>query len=483
MAFDENGLVVPRSPEIIANIQDYQIANVAKKFKYQNNKLIHQLNSVYSLQAASLADLIEAAFDSVKLSRAEGRHLEELGLLRGVYRQPALPSSTSTQYVWLEEGRVVPSGTVFKSSTLSSTAVNTAAITGDATECNSVRFVVKVVSDSTSYTITINSVGYTYVSDASATEAEIIAGILAEIDADVTRTFTYVEEATYIELIADVDTELSVSIATSLLDITEVKVYFYAESVGLGALSLPANTMDSVQTPVVGLIETNNDSDYTFGVALETDAELRVRIQEGSNDGCTGTLLSVKGALEAVPGVSVVDVVENTDTSPVDGDGRPIHSYECLVVGGTDDDVATSIWNTKPIGIELFGNTTTVITDSSNVSRSIDYSRPAKISFAVNITYTLYSEEIFPTNGEDLVVAAVVNHITSLPLGKDVIPSRMYGPIYTAAEGMEQITVEVQVIATSGDAPGGGSWVTTPIAIAAAEYAFIETIDVYIAEV
>ena len=483
MAFDEYGLVVPRAPEILTNIQEYQIANVTDKFKYQNNKIIYQLNSIYALQAASLSELIEASFDSIKLSAAEGNALEELGLLRGVYRGAAVPSSSTSQYAWLDNGATIPSNTVFSSTTLDNTAINTVNITGDATNCNSFRFIITSVANTTEYKITINAVEYSFTSDGSATRAEIHAGLIAEFDADADKTFTYSDETTYIEIIADEDTTLAGALDTSLVQITEVKVYFYVEAVVAGATAFPANTINKVNTAVVGLIETNNDEDYTVGTDVETDPEFRISIQEGNRNGCSGTLLSIKAALESVSGVTAVNIIENTDQYPTDAENRPEHSYECLVVGGSNEDVATVVWTTKPIGIELYGNTIVPITDSSGTERSPKFSRPTKINFAVNIEYTLYDEEVFPTDGEDLITAAVVSYISSLPLGKDLIPTRMYGIVYNAAEGIEELTIEIQTLVSSGDAPDGGSWVTTPIAIASTEYAYTELVDVYIAEV
>src|SRR5260221_13941560 len=36
--------------------------------------------------------------------------------------------------------------------------------------------------------------------------------------------------------------------------------------------------------------------------------------------------------------------------------GRPPKSFEAVVQGGSDDDIANQIWLTKPAGIETFGN-------------------------------------------------------------------------------------------------------------------------------
>ena len=189
------------------------------------------------------------------------------------------------------------------------------------------------------------------------------------------------------------------------------------------------------------------------------------------------TVLAIQDQLENTVGVSSATVVEN-DQITVDGEGRPPKSFECVVSGGTDNAVATTIWETKPAGIETFGNTTIIITDVRGTQREINFTRPAATNIAIQVTYTLYDEEVFPVDGEDTIKQVCVDYTNSLGLGVDVIPQRYFGPIFEAVTGIEGLVVEVQTLVNAGDAPNPANWQTTPIEISATEFASTVTSDV-----
>lgn len=486
MSFDSRGLVVPRFPDIIQNIEDYQVLESPKKFKYQDNKLIYQLNSVYARVLDDVSQLAEAAFDTLKLSAAEGANLEELGLLRGVYRIPATHSTTSSQYAVMAEGATIQANTLFTAATVNETVYNPDLVVGNPSKAAEVLIRISNVIDSTSYPVTINGTTYTFTSDLDATDDEIQAGLQAEFDDDVGKTFTYTLDGTDgIQLIADVDTTLNVAFTTTDLVIENLKIYFTVIATNTGPIAIPANTVDTIQGASVGVVSTNNDETFLLGREEETDAELRTRISNGITSDCTGTILSIQGSLlDNVIGVTSAQVFENTDTAPTDADGRPIHSYETLVVGGSDEDVAQEIWATKPVGIELFGNTTETITDESGISRLVDFSRPTQLFLAIRVQYVTYDEESLPGDANSAISDTVLEHINSLPLGKDVITDRLIGPIYQAVPlGLGNLTIEVQGLAASGDPVVPGNWTEDTFAVAGSEYATIAVTDITIEDV
>ncbi len=129
--------------------------------------------------------------------------------------------------------------------------------------------------------------------------------------------------------------------------------------------------------------------------------------------------------------------------------GRPPKSVEVVVEGGTDATVALTIWQSKAAGIETHGSTSTNITDSQSVERTINYSRVTDIPLNFEVTYTLYDEELFFPNGEDLIKEAVVETADLLNIGEDVIPSRFFGPIYTKVSGIDSLIVKVERVVDS----------------------------------
>jgi hypothetical protein len=128
--------------------------------------------------------------------------------------------------------------------------------------------------------------------------------------------------------------------------------------------------------------------------------------------------------------VTAVTTDVSDQTASITG-GIPPKSFECVVQGGTDDAVANQIWQTKPAGIQTFGNTEVTITDSQGNSQDIYFTRPSQIYIWVEVALTLFAEENFPVNGTQLVAEAILNYGNSLGVGIDVLFQRVLSQIFT----------------------------------------------------
>ena len=156
--------------------------------------------------------------------------------------------------------------------------------------------------------------------------------------------------------------------------------------------------------------------------------------------------------------------------------GRPPKSFESIIQGGTDADVALDIWLTKPAGIESFGDTIQSITDSSGTQQQIKFTRPSAIIVGFEVDYTLYDEETFPIDGETVIAQTVLDVTNALGVDEDVIPSRYFGPIYAAVSGIDSLVVRVEIIASPG-------FQTTKLDIGLAEFASTSSNNIVVAEV
>ena len=132
--------------------------------------------------------------------------------------------------------------------------------------------------------------------------------------------------------------------------------------------------------------------------------------------------------------------------------GRFPKSFEAVVQGGTDADVANKIWTTKPAGIQTFGNTAFTITDSQGEFQVINFSRPTPIYIWVTVALTLYAEEVFPPNGQDLVAAAINTYGSSLGIGVDVLLQRVLAQIFNVP-GIASGVMQIAATNLPGDSP------------------------------
>lgn len=132
--------------------------------------------------------------------------------------------------------------------------------------------------------------------------------------------------------------------------------------------------------------------------------------------------------------------------------GRFPKSFEAVVQGGTDADVANKIWTTKPAGIQTFGNTAFTITDSQGEFQVINFSRPTPIYIWVTVALTLYAEEVFPPNGQDLVAASINTYGSNLGIGVDVLLQRVLAQIFNVP-GIASGVMQIASTNLPGDSP------------------------------
>lgn len=240
-------------------------------------------------------------------------------------------------------------------------------------------------------------------------------------------------------------------------------------SVNTGLQTCTVGELDEVVGVVNGFDAVYNYVVGTPGRDTETDEELRIRraISARSIKSC-GTDPSIEAHLRNdVSGVSAALVTSNR-TMVTDVEGRPPKSFETLVGGGTDEDVAMCIWKNMPSGIQCFGNTSVEITDEDGDKQMISFSRPIAKYLWVRVTYKLYNEEEF--TGLDSLKASILQWADiEYNLGKDVIPDRIYQGIYRIP-GVGQCQIEVALTENATDTP---SYTDETIAVPSTEYAVL----------
>ena len=237
-------------------------------------------------------------------------------------------------------------------------------------------------------------------------------------------------------------------------------------AVEAGPVAAPAGTVTNIQNPISGWDSVTNAADGVTGRIQETVAEARIRRDKN---------LQVIGAsvLEAIAARIQDEVNDVTDVIPFENDGdttdasgRPPHSMEFLVEGGIDQDIAEKLWECKSGGIQLYGNTSATITDSTGREQTVYFSRSTARYVHVEVTVdSYYDEEALPATGANLqavIAAAVVAWgQENLTHGKDLIIQRWYGPVVSIS-GIGQVTIRHGITTTPGGIPG---WSTSNIAI------------------
>lgn len=160
-----------------------------------------------------------------------------------------------------------------------------------------------------------------------------------------------------------------------------------AESVLYGPNAGSTNSITNIVTPVAGWSGVTNVADAKLGTNTETDADGRVRREQLLRGAGKAAPDAVRAAVLLVAGVTDCVVFDNPLQTP-DVNGVPGNSFETLVTGGTDADVAQAIWNNKPSGIQAYGSTTQAVIDSRGNAQSVQFTRPAAVPIYFAIVFT-----------------------------------------------------------------------------------------------
>ena len=256
------------------------------------------------------------------------------------------------------------------------------------------------------------------------------------------------------------------------MDITTLGTPVSFTAVELGAYALPVGALNTLDTTVYGWDSIGNLIEGTTGRFVESDEELRVRHAASVRATGAATVKAIRARMLAeVQSIAYCAVYENR-TNAIDEFNMPPHSVEVVVSGGTDQDVASKLYEVKPAGIETYGNTDIVVYDDNGDGQIVNFSRPtdklAWIRVSVNV---LNSEEVLTTEVVQAIKDAVIAYSANINVGNDIITQRFYGPIYAATSGIGSITVDAAITDTVGGTP---SYSTNNISLGRAELALFD---------
>lgn len=186
-----------------------------------------------------------------------------------------------------------------------------------------------------------------------------------------------------------------------------------------GPVTVAASQITGIVTPVAGWTAVTNGSNLpSVGVAVEADSSLRARQAVSTELPSISLIAGTIADLKAVVGVTRINVDENT-TSSTNGNGTAGHSIQCVVEGGTNLDVATSIYDNKSIGCGTTGSTSQNVTDpNTGIITAINFNRPTNIS--VYVTLAVHQLATWNSTLTAAIQNAVLAYLTGLAIGENV---------------------------------------------------------------
>ncbi|TXG75883.1 hypothetical protein E6Q11_06260 [Candidatus Dojkabacteria bacterium] len=219
---------------------------------------------------------------------------------------------------------------------------------------------------------------------------------------------------------------------------TELGIDLIAEETG--RIVAHKDTEAKIMTPVAGLSKAIFKETREIGRFTETDDELRLRrIVELKANGAT-TVDAIRSRLKQLDHVDSVYLKEGP------------RSFEAVVKGGDDQDIANTIWQCKPIGVETTGMVERTVTDSIDVARKIRFSRPTEIPLKLHANLKV-KRRLEAGELNTLKNALVENSKKHFALGAEVYGSRFFATFLNDPLVLDIMTLQLRDRASGNAAP------------------------------
>lgn len=472
----EQGFNRKRLSDIKKEIEDVLKAKLGASMNLIAPSVFSTLVGIQAEREALIWELAEDVYNSSYPDTAEGVSLDNAVALSGISRLGATKSTMAIIYLFGTPGTLVPANTVLSvegnSDARFLTDANSTLIAGtDEVQ----RILFNDTPDAGAFELSfkgIETAPIPYTANAAAVQAalRLIAGLEdVEVSGDFATGFyiTFTGASCGLRpqpMLIALNNTLTLSTVPISIGITETTpgvaqgtVTATAETAG--PVQAPAGTLTVIETPVSGLDTVLNLEDAVVGRAVESDLELRQRRDESLQVAGAATVEAITSRLRNLQGVQSVLVIEN-DTDVTDGDGRPPHSFEAIVLGGEDADIAEEIWESKAAGIATYGDETETITDSMGIPHDIKFSRPTPILIYIEVD--ILTNSLYPVGGEDLVKQRLVDTGNVAFSG-----GKMVVPIPTLIAALAQIPGIIDAEIRVGTAPNPTTDANIPIGLGA----------------
>jgi len=382
--------------ELVADLRTY-LGNGVNTLE---TGLLGKIKAIISERETLVWEVLESLYNMYDPDSAEGVLLDKIVALTGFTRLEAT-YSTATVTVYGTNGTTVPEDTIFSVDGNPDVQFGTdaAAIIGNGVdEVQTITF--DSVPDGGEFKLVFdgdetNAILY---SDNAATVESELNGLPSLSAVTVTGNFSTGFVVTFTgsdgeqdqELLTTVDNTLELSAVSVSISVAETtqgvlpNVDIECTALVAGALEAAAGSLTVIDTPVSGLNSVTNSLDATVGSDIETDSELRIRREASLAAFGKSTKVGIRQKILALDDVAACVVYTNRDDT-TDSSGRPPHSCEVVVLGGTDEDISNELNENFPAGITYYGSTTVSLEDSQGFSEDIKFSRPTEIDVYLEV--------------------------------------------------------------------------------------------------
>lgn len=155
----------------------------------------------------------------------------------------------------------------------------------------------------------------------------------------------------------------------------------------VGAIEVLPNTITNMVSIVGNVSGVNNPAvPYIVGQEGETDANFNIRFNKSRALGATG---QDDGLLAQLLNINLVTgaYVHDNRTNVTDSTGTAAHTVWCIVEGGTNSDIAETIYANLTAGCGMRGTVSVDVTKSNGKKETINFDRPSYQDLYIKFSY------------------------------------------------------------------------------------------------
>lgn len=350
-----------------------------------------------------------------------------------------------------DDGSAIPKGTIISSITQPPMLFLCSADREISRQsCNKARIKIISLGKSEVYTIGINGNLYSVSSGDSPNAADVLQALADKIPSE--EYTASVEEGML--CIEDTNAQRNNTLLLSENLTTEsVSSLINFESQSYGKYQLPNESITKIVTNRTGFLSCTNLIEPVLGRMRETDVELRQSYIKRISAHAARMTNSIESAiLDSVQGVVSVKCYENK-SNLTDEYGRPPHSIEVVVSGGSDMEIARAILEQKAGGIQTYGATKVEVPSDDSQPVEVCFNRPQPVYAWLKVTLTPSRKEALPPNYAELVKESIAEQCGEILPGQTLFIQELLGDVYRGVTGIGYIDVKTFATTDSGKTP------------------------------
>lgn len=434
----DNGLEWDKFGTSYSNLQDIarekfaSLLEAGDELSTDESSILGRILGIVADIDSSQEELIFQMYSSFDPEQAEDVYLDKLVyLFAGLKRKQPTPAIAGLMLRG-SLGVTVPEGSNVSNTKTGDVFATDNSVTFDRVNANGVVIDVGAISTGVSVSLSYSEID-------SLNQYPPITVVAGEADTSITIAKTLVQTinstSSVINAFLDKDNAVHVKFinfnivgnfsVTGNLNVIQSYQPVTATSRTFSAVKQSTNDLNVIQSPVLGWFEVYNPFDSIASTELESDTELRNRYKFSKSFIQTGNRESMYTALYSLQGVRYVNVQENIQDIPFEG--RSAHGIVVTVLGGDDQDIAKTIDKYRAFAY-TDGTIEVGLFDINGTPYSVRFSRPEIVPIKVKLSLTT-DTNVFPTDGMLRIQNALIDYVSNLNVGEDVVWSKLFTPI------------------------------------------------------